>query len=674
MSESKTKTRRKGKGKKRESGRARRKRLLKEREAGFDTTPLSLLELTSKPEYDSFKDKNMQSFFSQPHVRNELARSGLIRPVDSPMGGDADQVWVPTDAPKTIFFTKKDPVVVRRRNSLATSPLSVLIKREDNESPEPVDHDHTVEANDRTASTSRHKNTSKSLPTSPSSKSSSASSKTSNLNFTNGSALKNQYEEWKQQEHQVATMDNGLSTSDDNLLKSLSATNATTGEDGIDVTNSRKLPPRMMRRASQSMKDMAIALGASNDDSVADFLANGSEVANLWSSEKRKTHFLVSTWGKLQERDRARTEAEKYVKRTSSRSQVPTQKKKVKVVHDRGSSYVVLKEMNLKKKLNEEASEEAERNAQRLQMTAPDEEDRRIRTMRAGANTRIESGDLRHCLSIEYTPDLFGTRGNYFESLMYMARMTPAREHKSKNPWDLIKEEKKDTAKDNGTIKGLPAKQTLAMSICNLTWNPRERQDVLAEGALKALAVLAKIPNESIRLRCAIAYHNLSRSPKCRLDILENKHAVSLLVDLCKTEDIEQLGGISDDESSSNKKGERETLVQLHAVSALANLSCVPGSEPQLLERGVLHVAVRMTKSQEHELVETVSGVYVCIYLYIFVHFRMHVLLFLPLHCSATLVLVVLLMWFCLFFILFVVLIFPISFPLLFRVSELFLI
>jgi hypothetical protein len=129
---------------------------------------------------------------------------------------------------------------------------------------------------------------------------------------------------------------------------------------------------------------------------------------------------------------------------------------------------------------------------------------------------------------------------------------------------------------------------------------------------------LAKIPNESIRLRCAIAYHNLSRSPKCRLDILENKHAVSLLVDLCKTEDIEQLGGISDDESSSNKKGERETLVQLHAVSALANLSCVPGSEPQLLERGVLHVAVRMTKSQEHELVETVSGVYVCIYLYMF--------------------------------------------------------
>jgi hypothetical protein len=121
-------------------------------------------------------------------------------------------------------------------------------------------------------------------------------------------------------------------------------------------------------------------------------------------------------------------------------------------------------------------------------------------------------------LSTEYTPDLFGTRGNYFESLMYMARMTPAREHKSKNPWDLIKEEKIDTAKETGVIKGLPAKQTLAMSICNLTWNPRERQDVLEEGALDALAVLAKIPNELIRLRCAIAYHNLSRSPKCRIE------------------------------------------------------------------------------------------------------------------------------------------------------------
>ena len=76
----------------------------------------------------------------------------------------------------------------------------------------------------------------------------------------------------------------------------------------------------------------------------------------------------------------------------------------------------------------------------------------------------------------------------------------------------------------------------------------------------------------------------------------------------CKTEEISEV--VTEDEngnSSSIKKGERETLVQLHAVSALANLSCVPGSEPQLLERGVLHVAVRMTKSQEHELVETVS-------------------------------------------------------------------
>lgn len=272
---------------------------------------------------------------------------------------------------------------------------------------------------------------------------------------------------------------------------------------------------------------------------------------------------------------------------------------------------MVLKEMNLKKKENEEAADEAERTAQRLQMSAPDEEDRRIRTMRAGANTRIESGNLKHCLSTEYTPDLFGTRGNYFESLMYMARMTPAREHKSKNPWDLIKEEKKDTAKETGAIKGLPAKQTLAMSICNLTWNPRERPDVLGEGALDALAVLAKIPNELIRLRCAIAYHNLSRSPKCRLEILENRHAVSLLVDLCKTEEIAEV--VTEDEggNSSKKQGERETLVQLHAVSALANLSCVPGSEPQLLERGVLHVAVRMTKSQEHELVETVSVLFI---------------------------------------------------------------
>ena len=610
MSESKQshKGKVKGKGKKRESGRARRKRLLKERESGFDTTPLSLLDLTQKPEYDSFKDKNMQSFFSQPHVRTELARSGLIRPVESPLGGDAEQLWVPTDAPKTIFFTKKDPAVAKRRTSLATSPLSVLIKREGHESPEPLDLNHKVNPN-ATKSFMNQKETkksSKSAPNSPSSgqKNGHSTGQSPDLSFTSGSQLKDRYGEWKQAENHAASMPNidegkvgGLSASDADLLSDLSSTATTTG----GAANSRK-PPRMLRRASQSMKDMAIALGAA-DEVVADFLANESEVANLWSSEKRKTHFLVSTWGKLQERDRARTAAEKYVKRTSSRSQVPTQKKKKKVVHDPSSSFILVKQMDVKKKINEDASDEAEKAAQQLQMSAPDEEDRRIRTLRAGANLRIESGNLKHCLSTEYTPDLFGTRGNYFESLMYMARMTPAREHKSKNPWDLKKEEKKDTAKDTGAIKGLPAKQTLAMSICNLTWNPRERQDVLGEGALDALAVLAKIPNEIIRLRCAIAYHNLSRSPKCRLEILENKHAVSLLVDLCKTEDLDK----SHQSSGTVTEGERETLVQLHAVSALANLSCVPGSEPQLLERGVLHVAVRMTKSQEHELVETVS-------------------------------------------------------------------
>jgi hypothetical protein len=601
MSESKRKS--KGKGKKRESGRARRKRMMKQREAGFDTTPLSLKELTQKPEYDSFKDKNMQSFFSQPHVRNELAKSGLIRPIDSPMGDDTEKLWIPTNAPKTIFFTKKDPVQAKRRSSLSTSPLSVLVKRNPHESPEPLDLAHRIDPNEKRAIPSPQKKSSKSAPTSPmgSNNNKHSTGNSPDLSFTNGSALAGQSGEWKKQESAASLLDSsvvgggGLSESQQSLLNDLSKTTAPAAQK----------PPRMMRRASQSMKDMAIALGAA-DEVVADFLANESEVAQLWSSEKRKTHFLVSTWGKLQERDRARTAAEKYVKRTSSRMQVPSQKKKKKVVRDPHGSFMVLKEMDKKKKVNEDASDEAEKAAQRLQMSAPDEEDRRIRTMRAGANTRMESGSLRHALSIEYTPDLFGTRGNYFESLMYMARMTPAREHKSKNPWDLIKEEKKDTAKNTGAIKGLPAKQTLAMSICNLTWNPRERQDVLAEGALNALAVLAKIPNELIRLRCAIAYHNLSRSPKCRLEILENKHAVALLVELCKTEENDQ-AVIEEEGASPPKKGERETLVQLHAVAALANLSCVPGSEPQLLEHGVLHVAVRMTKSQEHELQETVS-------------------------------------------------------------------
>ena len=602
--------------KKRESGRARRKRLMKERESGFDTTPLSLKELTQKPEYDSFQDKNMQSFFSQPHVRNELAKSGLIRPVNSPMGDDAEQLWVPTNAPKTIFFTKKDPVEAKRSSSLNTSPLSVLVKRNPNESPEPLDLDHKVDPNEKRRvhspkrkghGGSSKSSSSQSAPNSPQGggRNSHSTGNSPDLSFTNGSDLSGRYGDWKRAESSMQMDESsaggktgGLSESNQNLLDELSG-----GKQGEQEANRRKHPPKM--RASQSMKDMAIALGETGGDVVADFLANESEVAALWSSEKRKTSFLVSTWGKLQERDRARTAAEKYVKRTSSRMQVPTQKKKKKVVHDPSGEFIVLKQMDAKRKENQEMSEKAEKRAQMLQTTATDAVDRTIRTMRAAANTRCDSGKLKNSLSIEYTPDLFGTRGNYFESLMYMARMTPAREHKSKNPWDLIQEDKKDTAKDTGAIKGLPAKQTLAMSICNLTWNPRERQDVLAEGALDALTVLAKIPDDSIRLRCAISYHNLSRSPKCRLEILENRYAIGLLVELCKTHDTEK---VATTDATGQQTGEGETLVQLHAVSALANLSCVPGSEPQLLEYGVLHVAVQMTKSQEHELVETVSS------------------------------------------------------------------
>ena len=37
-----------------------------------------------------------------------------------------------------------------------------------------------------------------------------------------------------------------------------------------------------------------------------------------------------------------------------------------------------------------------------------------------------------------YVGDFFGTRGDYFDGQMYMSRMTVAKEHKSKNPWDKL--------------------------------------------------------------------------------------------------------------------------------------------------------------------------------------------------------------------------------------------
>jgi hypothetical protein len=605
-----------GKGKKKkESSRARRKRMLKEREQGFDVAPRSN---SAKPaEYDAFKDPNMQQYFSQPHVRGELARSGLIKPIKSPVDGE-DPMWVPTDTPKKIFFTKKDPIVAKREKSLRYSPLSVLIKRKDGEHPEEIDRSHSMQNLELPPAAS----SSKSAPTSPTTKRAGSSSKSgghgsatesssesaSDLSFTGGSKLAGRFAEWDKAKQNAARLEasgvsqGGLSESQQDLLDDLSAAPSMAGTKPGDGKKGKGRPPLM--RKSQSMKDMAIALGAA-DEVVADFLANESEVAQLWSSEKRKTHFLVSTWGKLQTRDRARTEAEKYVKRATGRQVVPSQKKKKKVVHDPNGEYIVKKQMDAKKSVNFNRADEAEKGSLLMQMSSVDEEDRRIRTMRAAANTRLEDASLSTSLNYNYTPDLFGTRGNYFESLMYMARMTPAREHKSKNPWDLIKEAPKEQGnKKDGVIKGLSQKRTLAMSICNLTWNPRERQDVLGEGALDALAILAKVPDEEIRLRCAIAYHNLSRSPNCRTEILENKHAVSLLVELAKSEEVDTVTTLGDESTGDNG----ETLIQLHAVSALANLSCVLGSEPKLLTEGVLHVAMRMSKSSEHELVETVSN------------------------------------------------------------------
>ena len=320
------------KKKKKESSRARRKRLLKQREQGFDVTPKA--SSAKVAEYDAFKDPNMQQYFSQPHVRDELARSGLITSVKSPVDGE-DPMWVPTNTPKKIFFTKKDPVKAKRENALRNSPLSVLIKRKEGEPPEKVNEEHIVGEADLSASNikgGKRKSGTKSAPTSPKGRGNkikvASSQSSSNLSFTGGSALADRYSEWEKAKETASSLEalglstGGLTESQQDLLDDLSG--------APTIRTSTKGKPPMMRKV-QSMKDMAIALGAA-DEVVADFLANESEVAQLWSSEKRKTHFLVSTWGKLQSRDRARAEAEKYVRRQSSRQAVPSQKKKVKVV------------------------------------------------------------------------------------------------------------------------------------------------------------------------------------------------------------------------------------------------------------------------------------------------------------------------------------------------------
>ena len=126
--------------------------MLKEREQGFDVAPRAS---SAKPaEYDAFKDPNMQQYFSQPQGEEELAKSGLIKSIQSPVDGE-DPMWVPNNTPKKIFY-EKDPVGLAGE-IVASPPLSVLVKRKEGEEPEMVDKSHSIHQLNLPPASSKHK-------------------------------------------------------------------------------------------------------------------------------------------------------------------------------------------------------------------------------------------------------------------------------------------------------------------------------------------------------------------------------------------------------------------------------------------------------------------------------------------------------------------------------------
>jgi hypothetical protein len=181
---------------------------------------------------------------------------------------------------------------------------------------------------------------------------------------------------------------------------------------------------------------------------------------------------------------------------------------------------------------------------------------------------------IKHLLPA-YDGDKFSTGGNYWQGQLYMARMTPAKEHIRTNRFNFHQEETpRYVVKDLKKVD-LDSKRNTCRSVCNLTWHASNASAIIKEGGLSALQNMARSDlDESIQIQCAIAFHNLARIQDVRQAMIEH-------------------GIVTTIAKALGKQSHAPPVVLMHYLAAMAALSCSKferGIEAKMLQEGALEI------------------------------------------------------------------------------------
>jgi hypothetical protein len=204
-------------------------------------------------------------------------------------------------------------------------------------------------------------------------------------------------------------------------------------------------------------------------------------------------------------------------------------------------------------------------------LTIEQKEKEELKSMRA----RVDLPRIKHLLPA-YDGDMFGTSGNYWAGQLYMARMTPAQEHVKTNRFNFHQETPRYVAKNMEKVD-ITSKQNACRAICNLTWHPSNANAVITEGGLSALQEMAETESDSIiQNNCAIAFHNLSRIPAIRQQMIERNVVLTIAKAQVKSPNMEPavvlhlLGTLAGLSTSKFEKGVEARILQQRALDVLA--------------------------------------------------------------------------------------------------------
>eukprot|EP00935_MAST-01C_sp_MAST-1C-sp1_P001552 g1552.t1 len=192
----------------------------------------------------------------------------------------------------------------------------------------------------------------------------------------------------------------------------------------------------------------------------------------------------------------------------------------------------------------------------------------------------------------EYRGDMFGTRGDYMEGMVYRSRMKAKagmRMGAKKQPeGDELEEHldgmvedregEEESEEEEHTSETYEARQRCACTMRNWSFNDLNLEIMVEEGAVESLIGLAATDDRKTQAYAATALRNLSAVPSLRRHMIQ-QGAVNTIVQLPESG------------SSSTMKD---------CAAALCNLSCEEGQEEQLVnENAVVTLMVMMQENEE---------------------------------------------------------------------------